>query len=77
LEKNYVVVGLAKMVTIPEELLKDLYAGLARVEEVLATLEELMDKEGLKRIRKAEEEYRKGKFEIVRNSGEIERLLSE
>jgi len=68
---------LAKTVTIPEELLKDLYAGLARVEEVLATLEELMDKEGLKRIRKAEEEYRKGKFETVRNSGEIERLLSE
>jgi len=71
-----VVVGLAKSVTIPEELLKDLYVGLARVEEVLATLEELMDKEGLKRIRKAEEEYRKGKFETVRNSGEIERLLS-
>ena len=71
------VVGLAKSVTIPEELLKDLYVGLARVEEVLATLEELMDKEGLKRIRKAEEEYRKGKFETVRNSGEIERLLSE
>lgn len=71
------VVGLAKTVTIPEELLKDLYVGLARVEEVLATLEELMDKEGLKRIRKAEEEYRKGKFETVRNSGEIERLLSE
>jgi len=68
---------LAKSVTIPEELLKDLYVGLARVEEVLATLEELMDKEGLKRIRKAEEEYRKGKFETVRNSGEIERLLSE
>lgn len=68
---------MAKTITIPEELLKDLYAGLARVEEVLATLEELMDKEGLKRIRKAEEEYRKGKFETVRNSGEIERLLSE
>jgi len=68
---------LAKTVTIPEELLKDLYVGLARVEEVLATLEELMDKEGLKRIRKAEEEYRKGKFDTVRNSGEIERLLSE
>ena len=50
---------------------------MARVKEVSATLEELMDKEGLKRIRKAEEEYRKGKFETVRNSGEIERLLSE
>jgi hypothetical protein len=68
---------LAKTVTIPEELLKDLYVGLARVEEVLATLEELMDREGLERIRKAEEEYRQGKFETVRNSGEIERLLSE
>ena len=65
------MVGLAKTVTIPKELLKDLYVGLARVEEVLATLEELMDKEGLKRIRKAEEEYRKGKFETVRNSSEI------
>ena len=47
-------------VTIPKELLKDLYTGLAKVEEVLATLEELMDKKGLERIRKAEDEYEKG-----------------
>jgi len=52
-------------VTIPKELLKDLYIGLAKVEEVLATLEELMDKEGLERIRKAEEEYRKGEYITV------------
>ena len=68
---------LAKTIAIPEELLRDLYVGLAKVEEVLATLEELMDKEGLERIRKAEEEYEKGEFETVRNSGEIKRLLSE
>jgi hypothetical protein len=68
---------LAKTVAIPEELLRELYVGLAKVEEVLATLEELMDKEGLERIRKAEEEYRKGEYKIVRNSGEIKRLLSE
>jgi hypothetical protein len=49
---------------IPEELLRDLYVGLARVEEVLATLEELMDKEGLKRIRKAEEEYKKENIKL-------------
>ena len=71
------VLCLAKTITIPEELLRDLYVGLAKVEEVLATLEELMDKEGLERIRKAEEEYEKGEFETVRNSGEIKRLLSE
>ena len=68
---------LAKTIAIPEELLRDLYVGLAKVEEVLATLEELMDKEGLERIRKAEEEYEKGEFETVRNSGEIKRPLSE
>ncbi|MCD6445789.1 hypothetical protein J7L49_03280 [Candidatus Bathyarchaeota archaeon] len=68
---------MAKTIAIPEELLRDLYVGLARVEEVLVTLEELMDKEGLERIRKAEEEYEKGEFETVRNSGEIKRLLSE
>jgi len=64
---------LAESVTIPKGLLKDLYIGLAKVEEVLATLEELMDKESLERIRKAEEEYRKGEYITVQSSGEIEK----
>jgi len=51
--------------------------GLAKVEEVLATLEELMDKEGLERIRKAEEEYEKGEYVTVQSSGEIKKLLKE
>jgi len=71
------VLHLAKTVAIPEELLRELYVGLARVEEVLATIEELMDKEGLERIRKAEEEYKKGEYSIARNSSEIKKLLSE
>lgn len=61
-------------ITIPKTLLKDLYVGLAKVEEVLATLEELMDKEGLERTRKAEEEYRKGRYITVQNSSEIKKL---
>ena len=64
---------MAESVTIPKGLLKDLYIGLAKVEEVLATLEELMDKESLERIRKAEEEYRKGEYITVQSSGEIEK----
>lgn len=64
---------MAESVTIPKGLLKDLYMGLAKVEEVLATLEELMDKESLERIRKAEEEYRKGEYITVQSSGEIEK----
>lgn len=68
---------MAESVTIPKRLLKDLYIGLAKVEEVLATLEELMDKKGLKRINKAEEEYRKGEYITIQNSSEIKKSLSE
>jgi hypothetical protein len=61
-------------VTIPKDLLTELYIGLAKVEEALATLEELMDKKGLERIRKAKEEYREGKYVTVQSSGEIKKL---
>ena len=66
---------MAESVAVPKELLKNLYMGLAKVEEVLATLEELMDKEGLKRIRKAEEEYRRGDYVIVESGQEIGKLV--
>jgi len=66
---------LAESIAIPKTLLKDLYVGLAKVEEVLATLEELMDKEGLERTRKAEEEYRKGEYTTVQSSSEIKKLI--
>lgn len=62
-------------VAVPKGLLEDLYAGLAKVEEVLATLEELMDSEGLDRIRKAEEEYTKGQYVIAESSSEIRKFL--
>lgn len=66
---------MAESVAVPKELLKNLYMGLAKVEEVLATLEELMDKEGLKRIREAEEEYRRGDYVIVESGREIGKLV--
>jgi hypothetical protein len=66
---------LAESVIIPKELLKDLYSGLTKVEEVLATLEELMDREGLERIRKAEEEYRKGEYTTIQSGSEIKKLI--
>ena len=62
-------------ITIPKDLLKELREGLLRVEEVLATLEELMNREGLERIRKAEEEYKKGEHIIVENAKELKKKL--
>jgi len=61
-------------VAVPKDLLRDLYVGLAKVEEVLATLEELMDKEALQRIRKAEEEYKKGEYVTVQSGSDIKKL---
>jgi len=70
-----VVRALGESVVIPKDLLRDLYIGLVKVEEVLATLEELTNKEGLERIRKAEKEYREGEYITVRDSSEIKKLI--
>jgi hypothetical protein len=66
---------LAKTVTIPEELLRELVLELSRMGEVLATIEELLNEEGLRRIRGAEKEYRKGGYIAVESGNEVEKLL--
>ena len=68
------MLDLTESVTIPKGLLKGLCAGLVKVEEALATIEELMDKESLERIRKAEDEYRNGEYVTVRSGREIRKL---
>ena len=45
------------------------------MEEVLATLEELLNEEGLRRVREAEEEYRKEDYIVVESGKEVEKLL--
>ena len=50
---------MAVTVAVPKELLRELVLKLSKVEEVLATPEELLNEEGLRRIREAEEECRK------------------
>ena len=66
---------MTEYITIPKELLKELHEGLVKVEEVLATLEELTNIEGLNRIKRAEEEYKKGEYITVKNAEEIRKKL--
>ena len=68
---------MVESVAVPKELLRELHEGLLKVEEVLATLEELMDREGLERIRKAKEEYEKGEYVTVERSEDIEGIVEE
>jgi len=66
---------LTEVVSIPRPLLKELYEHFDRIEEILATLEELTNKEGLERIEKSLEEYKKKEFITVKTPEKIRDAL--
>jgi hypothetical protein len=66
---------LTEVVTVPRPLLKELYKHFDRIEEILATLEELADKKGLKRIEKSLEEYKKKEYVAVNSPEKIRESL--
>lgn len=66
---------LTEVVPIPRPLLKELYEHFDRIEEILATLEELSDKEGLKKIEKSLEEYKKKEFIAIKSPEKIREAL--
>jgi len=53
---------LTKVISVTCPLLKELYEHFHRIEEILATLEELSNKEGLQRVEKSLEEYKKREY---------------
>jgi hypothetical protein len=69
------VKGLNEEILVPRPLLKELYEHFGRIEEILATLEELSDKKGLKRIEKSLEEYKKKEFDTVTDPEKIREAL--
>jgi hypothetical protein len=69
------VKSLNEEILVPRPLLKELYEHFGRIEEILATLEELSDKKGLKRIEKSLEEYRKKEFDTVTDPEKIREAL--
>jgi hypothetical protein len=66
---------LAGVISVPRPLLKELYEHFGKIEEILATLEELSDKKGLKRIEKSLEEYEKKDYVTVANPKKIREVL--
>jgi len=70
-----VVNWLTEVVSIPRPLLKELYEHFDRIEEILATLEELSNTEGLERIEKSLEEYKKKEFITIKNPEKIREAL--
>ncbi|MFQ6052527.1 MAG: hypothetical protein ACE5K4_12675 [Candidatus Hydrothermarchaeota archaeon] len=66
---------MSEAVSIPRPLLKELYEHFAKIEEILATLEELMNKEGLERIDKSLEEYKKKDYVTAKSPESIREAL--
>jgi len=56
-------------------LLKELYEHFAKVEEILATLEELANKEGLERTERSLQEYKKKEYVAVKRPEDIRKVL--
>ena len=66
---------MAEVISVPRPLLKELYEHFAKIEEILATLEELMNKEGLKRIEKSLEDHKKKDYVTVKSPESIREVL--
>ena len=46
-----------------------------KIEEILTTLDEILDKEGWERIKRGLEEYEKGEYVVAESDKDIERIL--
>jgi len=66
---------MAETISISRPLLKELYEHFARIEEILATIEELSDKRGLKRIKRSLEEYKNKECVTLSSSEKIREAL--
>ena len=61
-------------VLIPEELFREMMGAYVKMEQVLATLETLADKEALKAIEKSREEVARGEY-VECSVDDLERVL--
>ena len=62
-------------IQVPRELLQELTQRLARVEEVLATLEELSDTQGAKRVKRSEEDLKSSRYRTAKTPEELDEIL--
>lgn len=64
-------------ITLPKSLIEDLIKHLDNIISILATMEELIDGEGLKRIREGIEDYKRGDYLIAMGIDDLKRILFE
>ena len=63
-------------VRLPREVIEELYDASVRFASVLETLEVLMDKQTMRRIKTGEKEYSRRQYVVAKGPAEIRRALS-
>ena len=63
-------------VRLPRKVIEELYDASIRFASVLETLEVLMDKQTMRRIKTGEKEYSRRQYVVAKGPAEIRRALS-
>jgi hypothetical protein len=66
----------AKTVRLPKVLVEEMYRASVRFTELLETLEVVLDKETMRRIKIGEVQYRKGQYVVAKGTRQIRKVLS-
>ena len=62
-------------VAVPKSLIKGIIDHLEELASILETLEELLDEDGLKRVREGMSDYKEDRYRVVKNTEELRREL--
>lgn len=68
---------MSESLSVPRSVLKELQEHARQIEEIIATLEELADQEGIRRIRNSLKEYEQGEYVVVEDPKKMESLLGD
>ena len=61
--------------SVPRSVLKELQQHARQIEEIIATLEELADKKGIRRIKNSLKQYEQGEYVVVEDPKQLDSLL--
>jgi hypothetical protein len=61
--------------SVPRSVLRELREHARQIEEIIATLEELTDKEGIRRIKSSLKQYEQGEYVVVEDRKQLDSLL--
>jgi len=61
--------------SVPRSVLRELQERARQIEEIIATLEELADKEGMRRIKSSLKQYEQGEYVVVEDPKQLDSLL--